>query len=114
MILEEIVLGYPIRAQITTLDDGLHVLLIGGCRSHIGSISLIQFGKISQTLTVPGHREHTVSEHWASVLSERCKCTVAVACGIHYDSLSRAELGEILRTLEKMLIHICTQYSINQ
>ena len=34
--LEKSVLGYPIRAEVTQLDDGWDVGVFGGCKTHVG------------------------------------------------------------------------------
>lgn len=103
---------YPIRAEATLLDEGIHVLLTGGCRGHVGSVSVACPGEDARTLTFPEHRERVVSERWASALSERFKCPAAVVCGIHYDGLDRDGLGRVLQTLDRMLEEILTGLSI--
>jgi hypothetical protein len=101
--IERTVLNYPIRAEIAELDSGLSVLLIGGCRSHVGSVSVAQPGKRSDTITFPEHREQAVSQRWAETLADKCHCTVAVTCGIHYDALTPDGLTEVMAALDEML-----------
>ena len=38
-VLERPLLGYALRAEARRLDQGVHVLLTGGCRTHIGAVS---------------------------------------------------------------------------
>lgn len=106
MTLEQRVLGWPIRAQLTCLDDGIHVLLTGGCRTHVGSVAVASPEMDCKNITLPGHKETTVSQQWATTLMERYHCPVAVTCGIHYDALDREGLELILDTLEQMLCQL--------
>lgn len=61
--------GHPIAAHVTFLDDGAHVLLTGGQRSHIGAISLAQSGRLLASVSYPGHKEQVISDVWAVRLS---------------------------------------------
>lgn len=102
-VLEEMLFGYPIRCQVTELDSGVHVLLTGGCRSHIGAVSIAQPGEETETRVFPGHKDQFVSEPWAAALSERSGQRVCVVCGIHYDDASREQIEEILRCTQRLL-----------
>lgn len=104
---EEITVGgWPIRAELTKLDDGLHILLTGGCKSHIGSVTVAEPDGAEQTIALPGHREAEVSRCWAAALARRYHCRAVVVCGIHYDNLTRPQLVEVLTQLEQMLCRI--------
>lgn len=95
--------GYPICAEITQLDEGIHILLTGGIRTHIGSISVVESDGSEQSITFPHHREDVVARQWASTLSARFQCRVAVVCGIHYDNLTPSSLQEVLQAIESLL-----------
>lgn len=103
MTVERIFLGRPIRAEVTSLDEGVNVLLTGGELSHIGSVSVARPGEEVRTLTFLEHRERSVSEQWASVLARQMGAPAAVTCGIHYDGLTREDLGRVLELLDEML-----------
>ena len=94
--------GYPICAEITPLDEGIHVLLTGGIKTHIGSMSVAEPDGPEQAITLPHHREDVVARQWASALSARFQCRVAVVCGIHYDNLTPSGLQEVLRGIESL------------
>ena len=106
MTVERTVGGWPLRAGLTRLDDGLHVLLTGGCRSHIGSVTVAEPTREERTIALPGHREAEVSRRWAAALAGRFRCRTAVVCGIHYDNLTRPQLADVLEGLEQMLRQI--------
>lgn len=101
--LEESLLGFPIRCNATRLDQGLHVLLMGGSRTHIGAISTCLPGNPPETKVFPGHKDQFVSEPWAQKLAEHFHVPVCVVCGIHYDNATGEQIVEILDCTNKML-----------
>lgn len=103
ILLERQLFGYPIRCQAEPLDEGLSVLLTGGCRTHVGAVTAASPGSASQTMTFPGHKDQYVSRPWAEALAEKTKGRVCVVCGIHYDHASQEQIQEILRQTEEML-----------
>jgi hypothetical protein len=102
-ILEETLFGYPIRAEAQRLDDGLHVLLTGGCRTHIGAVSLAQPGQEPETRFFPGHKDQFLSQPWAKALAEKTEQTVCVVCGIHYDQATKEQIAQIVEVTDRML-----------
>ena len=103
MVLEETLFGYPIRCQATKLDSGVHVLLTGGCKSHIGAVSIADPGKAPETHVFPGHKDQFVSEPWAKAITEQTGQRTCVVCGIHYDNAAPAQIDEILQCTGRML-----------
>jgi hypothetical protein len=95
--------GYPIRCTVTTLDSGIHVLLTGGSRSHIGAVSVAQPKAPVDTMVFPGHKDQFLSEPWAKRLSEATGQRVCVVCGIHYDDATKAQISAILEEAERLL-----------
>lgn len=93
--------GKEIRAQINVLDQGLHILLVGGDRTHIGAIGY-QDGPDRRIWEFPGHKEGVVCEQWLSICCETLKIPVTVSCGIHYDGLLREEIRQVLELTEQM------------
>ena len=102
MNLDIIFRGKQVTCEIIRLDAGIHVLLTGGDRSHIGAWSMAQPDSPVQTTQLPGHRDGEVSERWAELLSRATGETVFVVCGIHYDNLSREELTKLLGLLKDL------------
>jgi hypothetical protein len=95
--------GYPIRCTVTTLDSGIHVLLTGGSRSHIGAVSVAQPEKPVDTMVFPGHKDQFISEPWAKRLSAATGQRVCVVCGIHYDDATKAQISAILEETDSLL-----------
>lgn len=52
---------------------------------------------------MPGHREDVICRQWATRLAEVSGTQVWVACGIHYDNLSREGLEQVLQTCDRLL-----------
>jgi hypothetical protein len=92
-----------IEARTHVLDDGIHVLVIGGCRTHVGAVSYAFPGQPVETVQFPTHRDGAVSERWAKTLCERMNCPVVVNCGIHYDNVTKADIMEIVKATDALL-----------
>ena len=95
-----------IFAEATFLDEGISVIIAGGNKSHIGSITTAETKDNINTTTFPGHKDNVVSECWARLLSEKYKCRVAVVCGIHYDNVTRDMIASIVEITDDMLMEL--------
>ncbi|MGM9538219.1 MAG: hypothetical protein ACI3VN_07805 [Candidatus Onthomonas sp.] len=96
-------LGWPIEARVCLLDEGVQVLVTGGCKTHVGAVSYAVPGEAVRTIQFPTHRDGVVGEQWAKALCEVLRCQVVVNCGIHYDHVSKAEIGQIVSAAEELL-----------
>ena len=103
MLLEKEVLGHPIRADIAQLDQGLHVLLTGGCCTHVGAVTLAGPGEQTRTLLRQAHKDDVVSRRWAEELCRATGAPACVACGIHYDNATKEQLTVIVQACEELL-----------
>lgn len=101
--LQCMLLGSPIRMQFTPLDHGIHILLTGGQCSHVGAVALAENGRLIAGASFPRHREQQVADLWATALSAEAQTPVTVACGIHYDDATPAQIREILRQCDTLL-----------
>lgn len=106
------VLGYPLRVQAQRLDEGVHVLLTGGSRSHIGAVSVAEPGKEPETRVFPGHKDQFIAEPWAKALAEKTGERTIVVCGVHYDGVTRAEIAEILNQAERLLRELLMEWQL--
>lgn len=101
------VLGLPIEAAAQKLDAGWDVGVFGGCRTHVGAVTLAQPDGSLGTIEGPGHRERDITEPWAARLALALGEPICVRCGIHYDSPTREQIKEIVSAcgllLEKLL-----------
>lgn len=97
------VLGREIRCETTELDDGIHVLLMGGQRSHIGAVSVCDPGGNPETMTFPGHKEQYVTVPWARAISQAAEARCCVVCGIHYDGATAQDISAIMDAVQQLL-----------
>ncbi len=95
-------MGRKITAVITELDEGYHVLLTGGDRTHIGSVSSAGYDE-DMDHQFPGHRDEVVSRMWADGLHKKTGAPVVVACGIHYDNVDRQQIDGIVDACRELL-----------
>lgn len=106
MQLERTLFGKAICCQVQRLDAGVHVLLTGGDKSHIGAYTLAEPGQDPQTTVLPGHKDQYLSEPWAAAISKHTGQRTLVVCGIHYDDATKAQIQTILETAQSMLEEI--------
>lgn len=98
--------GYPIVVQAWRAGGDLQVLITGGVRRHIGSVSVAwqtKEGVRVQDTTLPGHKDGIVGSRFARCLTEKLGCTVAVSCGIHYDGPTPRDLEHIVASTDRLL-----------
>ncbi|MBQ9268632.1 MAG: hypothetical protein IJ206_03835 [Oscillospiraceae bacterium] len=107
--LEKNLYGRPIRVTAHRLDEGIHVLIIGGDRTHVGAVSWAEPGLPPETKLFPGHKDHYITEKWAGKLAQTVGARAVVACGIHYDGAEPEQIREILRTAEALLEELCRE-----
>lgn len=104
--------NHSIQAYVTILDEGVHVLLTGGEKSHIGAISRISTDAGLQTMTFPDHKEDIISMEWTKKIFAWIYKPVVVAVGIHYDDVSKAQIEKIVGLTDSMLTELLQRLSI--
>ena len=107
--LEEQLFGFPIRCTATRLDEGLHVLITGGIKTHIGAVSTCRPVEEPETKYFPGHKDQFVSAPWAKALAEKLSEPACVVCGIHYDNITKEQIAEIMAVTDKLLNELLNQ-----
>ena len=105
-VLHRTLLGAELRATVTRLDEGIHVLLTGGSKSHIGAISTAEPGERAETSVFPGHKDQFISAPWAEKVANQTGERACVVCGIHYDDATREQIVEIVETADDMLTEL--------
>lgn len=101
--------GYELNAMIIRLDYGIQVVLTGGEKSHVGSVTVSDEEGCLHTVTIPGHKETILSEQWASNLGKAFGVPVVVTVGIHYEKLSQEGIQQILSVCNE-LFRDCLQW----
>ena len=114
LTLERTVCGKLLRAEVRYLDDGVHVLLIGGDRSHIGAISWAEPGKPPETKLFPGHRDNVLSELWAQSIAKALGVRIVVVCGVHYDGATKDMIEAVVRASEALRKEFLARFAYGQ
>lgn len=81
------------------------LLLITGGEAHIGATSTAYWHEAQchvETIPVPHHKEHTLTESIAERAASKLQCTVTVVMGIHYDNLSKAHILQVSDRVEHL------------
>ena len=95
-------MGETLTARVLILDEGLHVSVYGGSRTHIGAVSIVDPEGRQTDVEFPGHKDGVIAGRWASAFG-RILCPVVVEAGIHYDALDRKGIQEVLQVTDEML-----------
>lgn len=109
MTLTTTILGRPIVCTVTPLDDGIHVLLTGGDKGHIGAVSVCDPGADPETMTLPGHKEQYLTAPWAKAIADAANQRCCTVCGIHYDNATPQQIGAVMEGCDGLLSQLLTQ-----
>ena len=94
-----------ISLALTDTGNGIHGLLTGGEKPHVGGVvlalprpSLRGSGWSTDVFItpVPGHKDVDVARTAADTLARELRCPVVITAGIHSDHLCPEELNEII------------------
>jgi hypothetical protein len=92
--------------KLEVIEAGPDVLLlITGGEAHIGATSTAYWheGQCQvETIAIPHHKEHTLTESIAERAASQLQCTISVVMGIHYDNLNKAQILQISDRVEKL------------
>ena len=105
------VLNRPATCTVTPLDDGIHVLLTGGAKGHIGAVSVCDPDQAPETIRFPGHKEQYITEPWARSIANATRQRCCVVCGIHYDGATPDEIQHIMAETDLLLRRILDRLS---
>ncbi|GGH49132.1 hypothetical protein GCM10008014_13390 [Paenibacillus silvae] len=93
--------------RVEVVEAGIDkVFLVTGGQAHIGAVSTfyLEQERISgTTVHIPGHKEQELCERLARKAALQLKVTVTVIMGIHFDSITRMQIDEIVHTAEKLM-----------
>ena len=107
--IQRLVLGWPLTAQVFPMGEDYAVLVTGGCRHHLGSVSTAYWENQAvrcETSLGQGHRDDVVSRRFAAALAQAGQCGVSVNCGIHYDNITKEDLAVVLAETEALLAQL--------
>ena len=95
---------WHLEYQIQPIGEDYLCRIHGGSR-HIGAVALSQWRSgraTTECLTACGHKERGIAVHAAHTLCAATRRRVSCIAGIHYDSLSRIEIEEIVQTIHAL------------
>ena len=96
-------LGRTIVARATLFPEGIHILIYGGDRPHIGAVTIISPEGAEETVRFPTHRDDVVSRHWGKRLQAEGFLPAVVEAGIHYDGLTKEGVDAVIRATDLLL-----------
>lgn len=92
-----------VRLRALRMGHDLLVALDGGDRPHIGAVAVSQprpeaaaGHPATSLIALLGHREEQLAQQTAARIARRCGIVATVACGIHHQAISRAEIETVL------------------
>lgn len=94
-----------IRLQVIEAGED-KVFLVTGGKAHIGAVATfyVDHERVSgTTVHIPGHKEQELCERLARKAALQLKVTVTVMMGIHFDSITRMQIDEIVQTAERLM-----------
>lgn len=94
-----------VRLQVIEAGED-KVFLVTGGKSHIGAVATFYSDRervSGATVHIPGHKEQELCERLARKAAAHLKVTVTVIMGIHFDTITRMQIDEIVQTAEKLL-----------
>ncbi|MBP1903915.1 hypothetical protein J2Z32_000532 [Paenibacillus turicensis] len=101
--------------KLEVIEAGRDVLLlITGGEAHIGATSTAYWhdGQCQvETIAIPHHKEHTLTESIAERAANQLQCTVSVVMGIHYDNLNKAQILQISDRVEELFQQFLQSYN---
>lgn len=102
-----------IALDAVRMDNDLTVAIHGGEKSHIGAVAVAQprpsladptvRSATASVIAILGHKEDLVARNVATRISTEIDGVVAVSCGIHYDDIPRAQIGEVTRIVNGLV-----------
>lgn len=95
----------------TYVGEDLIIIISGGDRPHIGSISYGGQGFENKefkdnTIIYKNHKEHIISQRFSQRIDEVFKGNYIISAGIHLDNITKEEIEIVQRMSEELLEEI--------
>ncbi len=101
-----------LEATLLRAGDGLVVVVTGGDRPHVGSVSLaepresLRGGEVSATVSTlnrMGHKDDAIGNLYADTLARRTGWPCVATCGVHVDGLGAEGIEQVLALAQDLL-----------
>lgn len=103
---EVLILERRVLISVCRTEDGINILIAGGDKGHIGAVAIAKAGHIIESIVFPSHKEEVICRSWAEKISAVYPGPVVVEAGIHYDSITKEQIQEVLRRLDEELFKL--------
>ena len=106
------VLGQTLRFSVEKVGMDYNVIISGGTRAHIGSVSMatpaqnLETGLDSATVSTfvyLGHKDDHIGHKVAYDMCKKLRANVVVCCGVHFDAISKGEIEHVLATSQSLM-----------
>ena len=121
--LQQECLGKIITVTLSFVGRDLNVIIAGGDKEHIGSVSiavpresLTGEGKSAtvSSYVYTGHKDDVIGNEFAKALCTKLQCKVVVCCGIHYDDVEMVKLKMITDTCKELLNSVIRMLNVSK
>lgn len=111
-IIQKELLNQLIEVTVRKIGDDYLVVIIGGHKPHIGSVSvaapcdrLNQPGRTATVSTIiyPGHKDDHIGNRFSESISKYLDKKVTVVCGVHFDEINEDKFKLIIDFFESVL-----------
>lgn len=92
---------YTVVLTSQAIGDDLLLVIKGGEKEHIGSVSLKEKKESVQTISKENHKDYVISERMASIIYDKMKKDILVICGIHIDDATDKEIDILVNNAQK-------------
>ncbi|MCD7805762.1 MAG: hypothetical protein LUH19_00280 [Lachnospiraceae bacterium] len=96
-------MGETLTVEVLVFPAGVEINIYGGCFPHIGAVSIVDPEGNTVTTQFSGHKDAVISEKWARAVAGAGYRPVTVVAGIHYDNLTKEEIGAVVAMTDGML-----------
>lgn len=95
--------GHRVWAEVIVAGEDLVIVIGGGERPHVGSLSIAVAEGAPISVSVPGHKDYIVSDGWARRVFEETGKACVVVAGLHVDNAKESDIGMLLKNSESCL-----------
>lgn len=107
-------LNRDITAEATVFPGGIRVSVYGGDHPGLGAVSVVSPEGRVTTTQFSGRSDGEITQQWAEGLCGGALLPAVIDAGVHYDDLSPAGSGEVLRQSQALLDELLEEILIGR
>lgn len=85
------------------MGDDLCIIITGGDKPHLGSVTLGEIKEKENTLSLKGHKEHFITSIVYNKLRKYYKGNIVVCAGMHIDNITKNEIDDIMSIVDNLI-----------